>query len=123
MANLFDSLQNRTFDTAGRVFGYDATWEPSDGSPAQAARVLFKDPADDEEILSAAYLRALSYDNVIYPVMEYRRGEFDGLYEAVADRNNYEEVTIGGVKYEVHKIEPVFDGKTYKAHLQRANGN
>lgn len=123
MANLFDGLQNRVFDTAGRVFGYDAVWTPSGGGPAQTARVLFKDPSDSEEILDAAEVRALVYNNVLQPVMEYRAGQFDGLYEAVSDRGNYEEVTINGGAYQVHKVEPVFDGRTYKAHLQRANGS
>lgn len=117
MSNLFDHLQDRTFKTIGRFFGVDAVWEPSDASPTQEARILFKDPAQSEDVMKE---QAINYMPV-RPVMEWYEGDLPGLYESVNNRGQEEVViTIFGedVTYSVLNAEPVHDGQTYKGYLQ-----
>lgn len=117
MSNLFDSHQARTFQTAGRFFGYDAAWTPGDGSPAQEARVLFKDPAERDDFMKEAAVEQYP----INPEMEWYKGDLPGLYDRV-DERHHEVVTISiagvDVEYDVLSAAPAHDGRTYKGKLQ-----
>lgn len=107
--NLFDGLQAATFDIVTATMGYTAVWQPSDGSPAQTARVLFKNPTESAKIGDQ------EYDP--YRSMEYKTGVFTALKSSV-DANNTEEVTISGTGYYVRKVDGRFDGKTMIATLE-----
>jgi hypothetical protein len=52
--------------------------------------------------------------------MEYRAGVFEGLFEAAREKTT-ETVTIGGVEFYVRHVEAVYDGKTYRAELEKIN--
>jgi hypothetical protein len=108
--NLFDGLQAATFDTVTAIMGYSAVWQPSDGTPAQTARVLFKNPTEHQKIGDQ------EYDPYRY-TMEYKMGVFPGLKQSV-DANHTEEVTIGGTGYYVRQVHARFDGKTMTATLE-----
>lgn len=102
--NLFDDLQDATFDVVTTTMGYDASWAPSDGSPQQFGRVLFNNPTDSRK------LTTVEYDPYNYQ-MEYKRGVFNGLKEA-ADQNMDEVVVVRGVEYYVRQVGAMFDGNT-----------
>jgi hypothetical protein len=113
MSNVFDALQNNSFDIITQTMGYDATWTPLVGGAQVTARVLFKDPTEMHE------LGMVEYSPVGY-MMEYRRGTFDGLFEST--RNGYtEEVSVNGIAYYVRDIKSSYDGKTYRAKLDLKN--
>lgn len=120
MGNLFDDLQASTFETVSDVFGFDATWQPAEGGDAHEARVLFKDPAGDEDIFKndpVGYQR-------LSPVMEWYDGDFPELASRVRDRHHEKvTITIAGTErtYQVLNAKPIHDGRTYRAELQIDN--
>jgi hypothetical protein len=103
MANLFDRLQDKTFDTCLKWFGYEATWG------ASTEKVLFNAPNTREELSGVDYAPLGYY-------MEYRAGQFAGLFE-LAREGTVQAVTVNGVSYVVRSVEAVHDGKTYRAHM------
>lgn len=109
--NPFDALQESSFDIITNTMGYDATWLPYEGGAQQTGRVLFKDPTEVHE------LSGVEYSPVGY-MMEYRRGVFNGLFEAVR-KQILEQVTIDGIAYYVRDIKSSYDGKTYRAMLDK----
>lgn len=116
MGNLFDSLQDNTFDVATNTMGYPATWQPSAGGPQQTAKVLYKDDTQKYE------LGSVDYDPYTWR-MEYRYPFFSGLKLSV-DSNENETVIItlpaGDTEFYVRKIDSLFDGKTFIAFLEPA---
>jgi len=114
MANLFDSLQDNTFDVAANTMGYPATWQPAAGGPLQTATVLYKDDTQKYELSNMDYQPERWR-------MEYRYPFFAGLKESV-DENTNETVTItlpgGDTDFFVRKVESLFDGKTFIAYLE-----
>jgi len=108
--NLFDGLQAAAFDTVTAIMGYSAVWQPSDGSSAQTARVLFKNPTEQQKLADQ------EYDPYRY-TMEYKMGVFPGLKQSV-DANGTEEVTINGASYYVRQVHARYDGKTMTATLE-----
>lgn len=116
MSNLFDGLQNKTFNLTATVFGYYAIWAPSDGSDSVEARVHFKDPTEAEGVSEVEYPKPM-------PTMEYKEGDFPGLYQAVQVDRKDEYVTIDGTEYYVENIALKYDGKTYRADLQVKDSN
>lgn len=107
MANIFDRLQTKTFDTCLKWFGYDAVWG------AHTERVLFNAPNTPEELSGVEYAPLGYY-------MEYQTGQFDGLFETVR-QGLVQSVTVNGVAYVVRSVEAVHDGKTYRAHMSLAS--
>lgn len=108
MPNLFDKLQDQCFDTSSKVFGYDATWN---NDPAITGRVLFRKPTERELLMGQ-----MGYDPRDF-VMEYKEGDFEGLWESLR-AGNLEEVTIQGTVYVARFVDAHFDGKTYKVRLE-----
>lgn len=92
--------------------GYDASWTPYE-EPTQVGRVLFKDPTEMHELSGVEY-------NPVGYMMEYRRGVFDGLFESVRAQNT-EQVVVNGIAYYVRDIKASYDGKTYRAKLDKVN--
>lgn len=114
MGNLFDGAESTAFKIVTNTMGYDADWTPSVGGPTKLARVLYKDPAKDQKFEDAEY-SPYEYK------MEYEKGDFDGLKEAV-DSGKDEEVNIDtrfGLKtFFVRKVKGKFDGATFVAEME-----
>lgn len=108
--NLFDGLASNVFGTVANAMGYDAIWQPVDGSDTQRARVLFKDPSMAQKTGPIEF-RPNEF------VMEYKLGDFVGLKELIDDRSS-EIVQIDGVSYTVVMIDAIADGKTFRAILE-----
>jgi hypothetical protein len=106
MANLFDRLQDKTFDTCTKWFGYDATWG------GQTEKVLLNAPNIREELSGVDYAPLGFY-------IEYRAGQFGGLYDVVRT-GSVQAITVNGVAYVVRSVEAMHDGKTYRAHMSLA---
>ncbi len=112
MPSAFQTLQNTVFEQAKSLFGYPCSWTSVDGVATWSGRVLFKNPTERLDV------GTFQYDPFRYE-MEYKNGDFPGLYERVEGRGNPpEQVEIDGVKYEVRDITAHFDGQTFKATLQ-----
>ncbi len=110
--NLFDGLQDTMFSTVTNTMGYDATWTPNAGGPTKTAKVLYNGPTEKEKLFNADY----DPDKVM---MEYKSGDFDGLFEEARPSTSMEEVTITdiGVFY-IRSVKKKFDGKTFEAQLE-----
>lgn len=111
MQNLFDGIQSTAFDIVTNTMGYDAVWMPSDNSPSQTARILFKNPTESTR------LQNVEYDPLLN-TMEYKQGDFNGLKESVDQKNN-EELEINGIRFRVLQITAKYDGKTLIADLEQ----
>lgn len=112
--NSFDDIQDTAFDIVTKVFGYAATWLPSDGSPEQSATVLYKDATDKHDLSNVDY-------QIERYIMEYKEGDFTGLKNAVA-RGDNESVLIKmendvTLQFLVRRTESKYDGKTIIAML------
>lgn len=112
--SFFDNIQETAFDIVTDTFGYAATWLPSDGSPEQSAKVLYKDATEKHDLSNADY-------NIERYVMEYKEGDFKGLKNAVTRGENEsvqikikEDVTL---MFLVRRIITKYDGKTITAML------
>lgn len=108
--NLFDDLQDASFDVVTNTYGYDATWSPSEGGDDVVARVLFNNPTNKQK------LSGVEYDPYHYK-MEYKKGDLPGLKEAI-DKTGTETVTIQGQQYYVRQVLTLFDGRTMEATLE-----
>ena len=120
MVNAFDQQAAKVFDVAARKMGYPCSWTPSQGGEENTARVLYHDA------FKAYKITGIDYDPR-YFVMEYKQGDFSALKEAV-DQNLGETVSITfnddplTVKdYFVRKVDPIRDGRTYMAVLEKKN--
>ena len=115
MANLFDQLQDNTFDKVTNTMGYPASWQPTAGGPVQTAEVLYNDSTEKYELSN------IDFDPLQWR-MEYRSGFFTSLKDSV-DTNTTETVTItlpqGNTDFYVRKVDTKFDGKTFIAYLQK----
>lgn len=107
--NIFDDLQDMMFDAVSDTMGYDAVWITA--IPQKNARVLLKEPNEEYD------LNGVRYSPFNY-MMEYRLGEFDGLVDNVR-QNEDERVSINGTEYYVRTVQAVYDGKTYRALLEK----
>lgn len=110
--NLFDQLQQSTFNVVTNTMGYAAVWIPSVGGAAKTAQVLYNGPSDNEKVLDATFSPDTAF-------MEYKKGDLDGLKEAT-DNNNFESIQITGIgKFVVKSFDLKYDGKTLKAWLEK----
>lgn len=109
--NIFDGLEESTFNIVANTMGYQAVWSPSDGGVLLSAIVLYKNPSETARVLEVEY-------NPKRAMMEYFETDLPGLFEAVADKSNDETVVINGIEYGVNQVLSKFDGKSYTAHLQ-----
>lgn len=108
--NIFDRLQDVSFNVVTLTMGYDATWSPSGGGPVKTGRVLFNNPTESKK------LSEVEYDPFAYR-MEFKKGVFDGLKEST-DQNTIETVTINSVNYYVRQVATKYDGNTLIATLE-----
>lgn len=117
MSNEFDDLEASLHHDIAETFGYEASWLPASGEPAQVETVLFQDPEGRGGTTETQYL---NYEDQA-PIMEYYMGQFPGLFESVQQFNNVERIEItkqGTVfQYQVTRVSPVIDGDTFKAKL------
>ncbi|MFO0387567.1 MAG: hypothetical protein ACK505_12370 [Flavobacteriales bacterium] len=111
MTSPFDGIQAQVFSTVSNVFGSVATWTPSRGGETLQAKVLFNDPTESQKLILPNY-------DPINPMMEYHRGYFEGLKESI-DSGETEIVIISGIEFWVRDVNAYWDGKTYRATLQR----
>lgn len=110
--SLFDALQDSMFGTVTSTMGYDATWTPRAGGPAQTAKVLYNGPTEKEKLFSADY----DPDKL---KMEYKIGDFTGLFEAAQPNTAMEEISIAGIgDFYIKSISRKWDGKTFEAQLE-----
>lgn len=108
--NLFDGIQERMFDTVGKVYGYDASWTPSAGGEAVTGRVLLKEPTKEYDLNGVPY-------TPFHRILEWRSGVLDGLFEAIRSKKN-EIVIVSGKQYYCRNVEADYDGKTFKAQIE-----
>lgn len=113
MPNFFDSYQDGVFNVVNTLMGYAATYSPSNGSPAQTCRVLFRKPTEKEIVMSG-----VGYTDINY-IMEYKEGDMIGLLE-LSRAGNLETVTVNGDSYIVMHVTATVDGKTYEAKMEKA---
>lgn len=116
--NIFDSLKTKAFDVITRVMGYDAAWTSSESEVSLTAEIGFKDPSEKQELSGVGEF----YPD--QPFMEYRKGFFPGLKEAV-DRGLTEFVLITQRNdpssivgyFAVAEVRTKYDGDTFVARL------
>ncbi len=113
--NIFDAIQNTAFDVTAVTFGYPASWLPSNNDPEKIAQVHYKDATAKRELDANDY-------QIEEEFMEYKKGDFDGLFEIVANAGT-EKVNITFAEndvreFHVRRCEKLVDGRTIKAFLQ-----
>jgi len=114
--NPFDGLSDRVFDACEKTMGYNASWTPSQGGSTQTARVLFKEPTQDEEIgeYADSYIQRTFF-------MEYWDDDFTGLETAV-NNDVRETVTIsfngGDRTFYIRAVHRKYDGRNFKARIE-----
>lgn len=117
MGSPFDVLRDNVFDTIKNVFGYECSWTAIDGGASYTGKVNFQNPT---EVLKNI---GVQYDENDW-MMEYREGDFAGLFERVEKRNTPAEVvTIDSNNYYVMAVIQVHDGATYRAVLKPTNND
>jgi hypothetical protein len=118
----FQQAQIACFDTNLKLYGQDCTWEKSGGDVVDT--VLFNDPtkAAKFNVISGRGLSHVGYDNadVVSPYIEYRKGQFDGLFELVYNNAENQYVSTDGIRFCCKSITSFFDGQTYRIALQVA---
>ena len=102
----FDLLESTMMDVITNQFGYSASWSPSTGGDVKFAKVLFGDPT------KAAFVQAAAFDGDTNPFMEYKKGDLDGLVEAVRDTKKKETVIIDSKQYRCRMVKKKYDGDT-----------
>jgi hypothetical protein len=111
MGNPFDSLQKTMFDTVTNTMGYDAVWVPKAGGEHKTAKVLYNGPTEKERFFLADY----DPDKLM---MEYKDGDFPGLFESARSSKAPEVVQIDGIgEFVVRSVKKKWDGKTYEVQL------
>lgn len=109
--SFFDDIQKTAFDVTRAVFGFSASWDPSDGSPSFTGMVNLQNPSE------LAQLSGVFYDPSSWE-MEYYEGDFKGLFEIVRSKASIETITVNDQLFQVKSISKIHDGKTFKAELQ-----
>ncbi len=102
--NLFDTLQQNTFNVVKNTMGYDASWTPTAGGDSITAKVLLNQPTKDETVSDIDY-------DALHPSVEYFEADLPGLYESVSDNIN-EVITINGNNFNCYHAIKKYDGKT-----------
>lgn len=112
MDNIFDNIQATAFNVVAQTMGTFAKWKPA-GLAELTAQVLYKDATAKFDIADVE-LRDQRH------IMEYREGDFPGLYEAIRS-GELQTVTItlkgNAVAFYCQRPEKKFDGKTIITYL------
>jgi hypothetical protein len=105
-----DGFKELVFSTVSDFMGVEAIWEKEEGPVS--GRVLFKDPSEPVAIgdTERYEYRPASAS------FEFYRGTFPGLKELV-DEKIKQFVTLRGERYLVVEVSTLFDGDTYRAHI------
>lgn len=124
---VFQAAQDILFDTVERVMGQDATWKAS-GKQDETALVLFNDPTKSRrfQMVNGSGLSHVAYENgdVVDPYIEYRKGQFPGLFEKVTeDLDDLQYIETGGKLYVCKHLLSMYDGQTYRIQLQLSDAN
>lgn len=109
--SLFDTLQKRVFNTTLRVYGYSATWTPTNGGPVYTGLCHFQNPTQVEQTAGPAQYPEPQWR------LEYFNDQFPGLLESVNAAQVVEVVIIDGTSYQCRSAMLDFDGKTVKIEL------
>jgi hypothetical protein len=112
----FDGFEAALFGVTGAIFGDLATWTPSNGTLQQQARVFFKSPNDPISIGQNKF----EYRPYDYSI-EYYINQFQGLKESV-DKGIIEEITVKDITLAIREVRTKFDGQTFIAFGELANG-
>lgn len=111
----FDLLQNLVFNVPAALFGEPATWTPGAGGDQMSAQVFFKDPS---ELVGFArkgqHIKMPEFEPGV-PLIEYKAGDFPGLFESVSNKKVKEYVFVNAQRYYITKVVQKFDGKIYYA--------
>lgn len=110
--NIFDGLQEGLFNTSTTVFGYDASWSPLVGGGPLTASVLLNEPTDREIMFKQEY-------NPEDAWIEYKEGDFPGLYESVRSGGK-EIVVLNSINYQCRYGVKKYDGKTIRINVTRS---
>lgn len=106
MGNSFDSMKRSLFDLTTATFGYSASWGLIEG------KIHYRHPNENESLTMGIAFSPTDY------FMEYKGGDFPGLYEAV--RNGQDIVIlIEGQPHLAMSVRSVSDGDTYQVHLEK----
>ena len=116
----FDIHQRRVFSTAANLYGDPATWIPAAGGDQMTAQVLFRDPSELQGFgRKGQHLSGLPEFEPDATIIEYKGGDFDGLFESVSKKVK-EYIHYGGKRWFVKKIIKKFDGQTLYASVQES---
>lgn len=96
-----------TFDRSASLFGVPASW--TDQGEVKTAQVLFNTPTEQVDILEAMFDDSNTY-------IEYKDGDFTGLYEAVRTGET-QTINVDGNEWLTRQATKDFDGKTFKIRL------
>lgn len=110
----FDSLQNLVFNVPAALFGEPATWTPSVGGAQLSAQVFFKDPSELNGFARKGQHTSLPEFEPGVPLIEYKSGDFPGLFESVSSKNK-EYILLNDKRYFITKVVKKFDGKIFYA--------
>lgn len=112
MSTPFDGYIQNAFDLTTNIMGYDAVWNPANGSAQQTGRVHYREPNEKDMIASG-----VQYMPFVF-IMEYKTGVFSGLQESV--RSGYTEiVVVNGASHYVRSVNRIVDGQTFEAQLEK----
>ncbi len=118
---VFQEAQNICFDTNLKLYGQDATWVTTDGELNKDI-VLFNDPTREVklQVINGRVLNHVGYDNtdIVSPYIEYRNGQYEGLWELVYEGMINQFVETGGKLYVTKHTTSFWDGQTYRIQLQ-----
>ena len=122
---VFQIAQEVCFDTNLSLYGQDATWKAI-GKQDSTEIVLFNDPtkAQRMQLVNGRGFSHVTYgeNEIIRPYIEYRKGQFDGLFETVMDNQDIlQYIETEGVLYVCQQAMAFFDGQTYRIHLHQAD--
>ena len=123
--SVFDQARDRVHDATTDLFGEVAEWTPSVAGASQTYPINFRRPDQMDAIgqFDDGQYEFQAQDTV----MEYREGQFDGLFDLVGNNTMATESvritekisgSLIGV-YVITKIERIHDGATYRATLRR----
>ena len=118
----FQQAQNACFDTILKLYGQDCTWQKQGGDVV--GTVLFNDPTrqDKFNVVAGRGLAHVGYENedVTNPYIEYLKGAFEDLYEAVFNNVKNQYIVTGGKRFVCKAVTAFFDGQTYRVALAEA---
>ena len=128
MTNQFDTMGKLAFNVITTTFGYEARWQPlaSPVTPIMVAIVGFGEPTEGQNLGNRGLRSMIDEYDVFHFWIEWKKGDFPGLFESVRAGNNGDEekVTVFsdvypvGRDFLVQEVKSIFDGRCFKAKIQ-----